>query len=102
MSSLADLTANIADIADSVVDLTAPHLDQEMAPLVADPMVHCMSDSTIKGKIDTLAKKLTAFCFEQLEEDLHLEYKNNIIDMNTDQDAFDKELQVSSPNVTRC
>ena len=101
MSSSADLTANTADTADSVVDLTAPHSDQEMAPLVADPMVHRMSDSTIKGEIDTLAEKLAAFCFEQLEEDLHLGYENNVIDMNTDQDAFDEELQVSGPNVTR-
>jgi len=58
--------ANTADTADSVVDLAAPHSDQEMAPLVTDPtgMVHCMSDSMIEGKINKLAEKLAAFCFE--------------------------------------
>jgi len=95
--------ANTADTADSVVDLAAPHSDQEMALLATDPtgMVHCMSDSMIKGEINKLAEKLAAFCFERLEEDLHLGYENNVIDMNMDQGAFDEELQVSGPNATR-
>jgi len=101
VSSAADLAANTGDTLDSIVDLAAPHSDQEMAPSVTDPMVHRMSDSTIKGEINKLAEKLAVFCFEQLEEDLHLGYDNNVIDMNTDQDAFDEELQVSGLNATR-
>jgi len=51
--------------------------------------------------VDELADKLAAFCFEHLEEDLHLGYGNNAIDMNMDQGVFEEELQVRDSNVIR-
>jgi len=45
-----------------------------------------------------LADKLAAFCFECLEEDLHVGYENDVIEMSMDQDLFDEELQVRDSN----
>ena len=76
------------DTENSVASLAAPQFNQELAlPVI-----------TIKEEIDALADKLAAFCFERLEEDLHVGYGNDIIEMSMDQDSFDEELWVRDSN----
>ena len=63
--------------------------------------MHHLSDTTIEDKVNGLADKLAALCFEHLEEDLQLGYGNDVIDMNADQDKFDDELWVRDSNAIR-
>ena len=84
----ADLGANPVEAVNSVAGVAVPNLDQEVAT----------SDITIEDEIDRLADKLAAFCFERLEEDLHLGYVKDVVDMNMDQGAFDDELRVRDSN----
>ncbi len=84
----ADLGANPVEAVNSVAGVAVPNLDQEVAT----------SDITIEDEINRLADKLAAFCFERLEEDLHLGYVKDVVDMNMDQGAFDDELRVRDSN----
>ena len=79
------------DTANSIASLAAPQFNQELAlPVI-----------TIEEEIDALADKLAAFCFEHLEEDLHVGYGNDVIEMSMDQDSFNEELRVRDSNAIR-
>jgi hypothetical protein len=74
-----------------IASLAAPQLDQGVAQQIVDLTMHCTPDIAIEDTINRLADDLVAFCFERLEKDVS---SGNIIDVHTDQEAFENELQV--------
>jgi hypothetical protein len=96
----ADLAATPLDIAtelrpeNTLASLSAPQSDQEVARSVADLTIHRISDITIEDAINRLADDLAAFCFGRLEEDVNSGNKNDVIDVQIDQELFDEEFRV--------